>query len=134
MSSVPQYDSIQQQVFEAMSRGDDRDAWLAVKNHKDAASHEATLDLARLRLAIIDLRNDRIPEAELVFDEFIKDIGGNRQWMIAHGYAGLAYVAFQKKDQREAERLYQKARDTNQSLNGEMANLMRDIQRGRRGN
>ena len=35
---------IQQQVFEAMSRGDDRDAWLAVKNHKDAANHAATLD------------------------------------------------------------------------------------------
>ncbi len=134
VSRVPQYDGIQQQVFEAMSRGDDRDAWLAVKNHKDAASHAATLDLARLRLAIIDLRNDRIPEAEQVFQEFVNDIGTNRTWMIAHGYAGLAYVAFQKKDQREAERLYQKARDSGQPLNGEMTNLMRDIQRGRRGN
>lgn len=131
-TNVPVYPSIQEQVFEAMSRGDDRDAWLAVKNHKDANPESASYNLARLRLAIIDLKNDRIPEAEQVFQEFKNDIGSEKSWLNAHGYAGLAYVAFLRNDRQEAERLYQKARESTQKLNGEMAELMRDLQRNRR--
>ena len=127
---VPAFDSIQQQVFHAMSLGDDRDAWLAVLNHADAESHSATRNLARLRLAIIDLRNDRVEDAEQVFQEFVNS-GGS--WEVAHGNAGLAYVAFLRGDRAEANRLADRARTYADGLNNELLNLMRDLQGPRRG-
>jgi len=92
--AVPQQSTIDGQYFYAMRNGEDEMAWRAVVHYPSANAglkDEMPRKVAELRLAIIYLHQDRLAEAEQVFDAFLKARSTDK-WKEAHGLAGRAIL------------------------------------------
>lgn len=93
-AAVPQQASIEAQYFYAMRTGDDEAAWRAVVDYpadQNGRRDEMARDIAELRLAIIFLSQDRLDEAQQIFDRF-RQAGSTNPWKQAHGLAGQAIL------------------------------------------
>lgn len=92
--AVPQQSTIDGQYFYAMRNGEDEMAWRAVVNYPSVNAglkDEMPRKVAELRLAIIYLHQDRLAEAEQVFDAFLRSRSTDK-WKEAHGLAGRAIL------------------------------------------
>lgn len=91
---VPQQSTIDGQYFYAMRNGEDEMAWKAVVDFPSTnpgMKDEMPRKVAELRLAIIYLHQDRLAEAEQIFDDFLKARSTDK-WKEAHGLAGRAIL------------------------------------------
>ncbi|MBI1347200.1 protein kinase [bacterium] len=92
--AVAHQSTIDGQYFYAMRNGEDEMAWKAVANYPSTSSglkDEMPRKVAELRLAIIYLHQDRLAEAEQVFNDFLKARSTDK-WKEAHGLAGRAIL------------------------------------------
>ncbi|MFO0917350.1 MAG: serine/threonine-protein kinase [Planctomycetaceae bacterium] len=106
-SNVPNLGSAAAQYYFAMGNAGDPSAWEAVLRYY-AHDRDAKLfcDRAELQLALIDLRQGQLAEAEQRFTAMLDDgVIDRDQYKIAHGKAGLAVVASFKRNYDESRNL-----------------------------
>lgn len=98
---IPQQSSLEAQYFFAMVNGEDEAAWRAVVDFpsSDGRRDEMPRQVALLRLAILYLNQDRLDEAQKVFQSLV-DAGVTDPWKRSHGLAGLAIVQSLRGDTR----------------------------------
>jgi serine/threonine-protein kinase len=91
--AVDRRETIEAQYFEAICRGNDEAAWLAVVNYEpvEPGGNKLERKLAELRLAMIYLQQGRLNAAEQIFQKF-RNEGVTDPWKKLHGLAGEAIM------------------------------------------
>lgn len=91
--AVVRHETIEAQYFEAICRGNDEAAWLAVVNYEpvEPGGNKLERKLAELRLAMIYLQQGRLESAEQIFQKF-RNEGITDPWKKLHGLAGEAIL------------------------------------------
>lgn len=104
---VPRLPTIQAQYFHAMKSGDSEQAWQAVVDYpNDGRPGQGDMERqsAEVRLGLIYLQQNRLADAERIFQHLRQD-GAANPWKEAHGLAGEAIIASLRGDPTLAKTL-----------------------------
>jgi serine/threonine-protein kinase len=122
-AQIPRQETAQAQYYYALTRGYDEAAWKSVIEYFPDAQLENRR--AKEQLAIIYLKSDRLPQAEQICQEFLRD-GEQDPTLRAHGLAGLAVVESLKGNSAASQQYYQQYQALRKEISAELGRLLQE--------
>lgn len=120
---VPQQETAQAQYYYALTRGYDEAAWRSVITYFPDAELENRR--AKEQLAIIYLKSDRLPQAEEICQQFLRD-GEQDPTLRAHGLAGLAVIESLRGNAAASQNYIQQYQALRKEISPELGRLLQE--------
>lgn len=125
-TGVQKFDSPQAQYYHAMLTPGEPAGWQAILDyHKSAEAISLECDRAELHLAMIDLRDNRLEQAKLRFNQMELE-GGSNTWKKAHALAGLAVIDSLQGRRDDSRQKLNQVKNMNVKLDAVMDDALRD--------
>ena len=126
-TNVEKFDTPQAQYFHAMLEPGNPAGWQAVLDNfgNDPNVGKLECERAELQLAMIDLRNNRLDEAEKKFRQMELE-GGQNNWKKAHALAGMGIIESLRHHPEDSRKLFNRVTQMEVQLDAVMNDALQD--------